>query len=83
MEEHRLRWGARPSKPSGRLTASGGFDSYLFRHYVYEQLTYVVLVWACSCTWCRSSQRVIFDERRYAKAMTADTFGDRTLLTAS
>ena len=30
-EEHRLRWGARPSKPSGRPMASGGFDSYLFR----------------------------------------------------
>ena len=33
VEEHRLRWGARPSKPSGRLSAFGGFDSYLFRHY--------------------------------------------------
>jgi len=30
-EEHRPRWGARPSKPSGRLIALGGFDSCLFR----------------------------------------------------
>jgi hypothetical protein len=30
-EEHRPRRGARPSKPLRRETASGGFDSFLFR----------------------------------------------------
>jgi hypothetical protein len=30
-EEHRPRWGARPSKPLRRVIVSGGFDSCLFR----------------------------------------------------
>ena len=30
-EEHRLRWGARPSKPLRCEYVPGGFDSYLFR----------------------------------------------------
>ena len=32
VEEHRLRWGARPSKPLRCEYVLGGFDSYLFRH---------------------------------------------------
>lgn len=30
-EEHRPRWGARPSKPLRCEYVPGGFDSYLFR----------------------------------------------------
>ena len=33
-EEHRSRWGARPSKPLRRDYVPGGFDSYLFRQYL-------------------------------------------------
>ncbi len=32
VEEHRSRWGARPSKPLRCDNVPGGFDSYLFRH---------------------------------------------------
>jgi hypothetical protein len=32
VEEYRLRWGARPSKPLRCEYVPGGFDSYLFRH---------------------------------------------------
>ena len=35
-EEHCLRWGARPSKPLRCDYVPGGFDSYLFRQFIFQ-----------------------------------------------
>jgi len=80
-EEHRPRWGARPSKPSRRVIALGGFDSCLFRHSPFRCPALQRRQIRCGTSLCHSlptDWEVIVERTQPLKRSVADTLESHT-----